>query len=295
MIKNFNFNQLKIFEAVARALSFTRAAEELHLTQPGISKHIRDLEAAYGSALFDRTGKKVILTQSGQILFKTVSEIFCLLKESKKKIEDLQSVASGKLTIGTSVIIGTYILPEMLVAFRAQYPNVDITVEVGGPPHVAKRLLDHTVEIGFACALRHNNKLVLKQFKTEHMSLIVSARHEWAKRKSPVPIERLANQQFVLSKPGTGTRELVEDFLAAKNIKLRKVIELGNMEGIKKAVEANLGISIISNHAIVKELAEGVIQAVPIKGMTLKRHLYVVWHKERYLSDVAKAFLRFVE
>lgn len=126
-----NINQLRIFHAVARLLNFTLAAKELCLTQPGISKHIKDLEEYYGTRLFDRLGKRVILTQAGEILFRSTGQIFNLIDESKTRIDDLVGLKCGKLSLGASSTIGTYILPDLLVRFRQEHASVEIKVGVG--------------------------------------------------------------------------------------------------------------------------------------------------------------------
>lgn len=294
MIDNLNMNQLRIFHAVARALNFTRASQELHLTQPGISKHIKQLEGFYGTKLFDRVGKKVILTQAGEVLFKTTGTLFGLLQESKARIDDLRGLAGGKLMIGASISIGTYILPEMLVQFRKKHPNVQITVEMAQCEQIVKKILDYSIELSFVGhCYEKNERLSIKPFHADPMLLIVSKKHAWAKRKS-VRLQELADEPFLLSRKGSGTRNIVEEALEKARITLSKTMELGTTEAVKQAVKVGLGVSILSKHLVKKELETGLIASIPLQGTNLKRDLYLVYHKDRYLSDAARVFLELI-
>lgn len=295
MMNNLNLNQLRVFHAVASFLNFTRASEELHLTQPGISKHIKKLESFYGTKLFDRVGKKVILTQAGEVLFKTTGTLFGLLQESKACIDDLRGLVGGKLMIGASISIGTYILPEMLVQFRKKHPNVQIKVEMAQCEQIVKRILDYSIELSFVGHCYESDKrLSVKPFHADPMLLIVSKKHPWAKRRS-VRLQDLANEPFLLSRKGSGTRNIVEEVLDKAGVALSKTMELGTTEAVKQAVKAGLGVSILSKHLVKKELETGLIASVPLQGVNLKRDLYLVYHKDRYLSDAARAFLELVK
>lgn len=294
MIKNMNMNQLRIFLAVAGHLSFTRASEELNLTQPGISKHIKELEEYYGARLFDRLGKKVALTQAGEILLTSVKKVFGLLTESKARIDDLKGLAGGKLAIGASFAVGTYILPGLLAKFRVDHPAVEIMADIALSRHVVDKVLDNALEIGFIGHLTEDKRLTVNKFRTDRLVLIVSVKHPWANRKSPVHLRELSHQPFLLSKKGSGTRETVEKLMISAGVTLDRIIEIGNTEGVKKAVEADLGISILSHYVVSRETEAGLIKAVPLAGRALTRNLYVVYHKDRYLSEAARAFMRLV-
>jgi len=294
MLNNFNLNQLRVFHAVVEMLSFTRAAEALHLTQPGISKHIKNLEEFYGTRLFDRLGKKVVLTQAGEILFKTTRNIFKLIPESKVIVDDLQGLGNGKLSVGASIMIGTYILPDLMGVFRRKHPGVEIAVDIALSHAVTDNVLNNAVEIGFIGHPADDERLVIKKFKTDRLLLVVSVKHEWAKNKSVVRLQELAGQPFLLAKQGSGTRNILEERIQKAGVTLNKTIEFGNTEGVKKAVEANLGISILSEHAVAGELASRMLKSIPLRGIDLKRNLYVVYHKNKYLSEAAKAFLGLV-
>jgi len=286
-----NLNQLRIFQSAARLLNFTRAAEELHLTQPGISKHLKALEEYYGTRLFDRLGKKQVLTQAGELLFEATSAIFNLLDGAKTRIDDLNGLAGGKLIVGASVTIGSYLLPDKLVRFRLRHPGIEIKVETAFSRQIAEKVLDNSVELGLVGHYLPDPRLLARPFLTERLVLIVSHRHPWAGRKSDVRPAELANQTLLLSKRGSGTWRIVEEFLAGKGARLGNTIELGTSEAVKQAVAANLGVSLLSEHLLDRELADGVLMAVSLAGGEPMRHLYLVQHKDRYLSLAAQAFV----
>jgi DNA-binding transcriptional LysR family regulator len=291
MINNLNLNLLRVFHAVSQLLSFTRAAEKLHLTQPGISRHIKELETFYETRLFDRLGKKVILTQEGEILYRATGTMFDLLRESKARIHDLHGLSGGKLVVGASITIGDYILPALLVKFREAYPDVEIKLDIALSLQVVDRILSNTVEIGFIGHYAEDRMLTVVPFKEDKMLLVVAAKHPWATRKTSVSLKELADQPFLLSREGSGTRNTVEALLDKAGIILNNTMELGTTEGVKQSVEVNLGISILSQHVVMKEIAAGTIKALRLSGVALTRNLYLVRHKDRYLSASAQAFI----
>lgn len=286
-----NLNQLMIFHNVAEFLSFTRAAQELHLTQPGISKHIAALEEHYCTRLFDRLGKRVVLTQAGEILHATTARMFALLEESKSRIADLEGLAGGKLRIGAGVTIAAYILPPLLTQFRKNAPGVELTVDTAFSRQIIDRVLDATLELGFVGHCAPDPRLEIRTFLKDPLVLIASPRHPWAKRKSPVRLTEVAEQTFLLSKPGSGTWRLVSTLLEASGTVLANTIELGTTEGVKQAVAADLGISLLSRHVLGGELASGMLREIPLAHDLPERELFVVYRRDRYLSRAAKAFL----
>jgi DNA-binding transcriptional LysR family regulator len=294
-INDLNLNLLRVFHSVAKLLSFTHAAKDLNLTQPGISTHVKQLEDHYGIKLFDRLGKKVALTQSGEILFKVTSNIFDSLTELQTRINDLQGLLAGKLSIAASISIGTYILPEMLVKFRHNYPAVEIKMDLSLSQQVVEKTLNNAVELGFVHHYVKDKSLVVKSFMEDQLLLIVSRQHEWAKKKSSIRLQDIAEQPFLLSGRGSGTREIVEDLFKKKGVLLKNIMELGTTDGIKKAVEANLGISMISRHVVALEVGLGLIKPISLRGIDLKQNLYLIFHKDRYLSEAARAFISFLK
>ncbi len=285
-------NQLKIFHVAAKEKCFTRAATVLFLTQPGISKHIKDLEGHYGTRLFDRLGKKVALTQAGEILFAKTATIFNMIEQLKVEIDELQGMKGGFLKIGASMTIGVYVLPPILGRFRDTYPQVDISLDVAVNRQVEENLLANAIDIGFLGAPAADARLVTGPFLNDELVVIVPMSHEWARRDF-VPPHELINQTFVIAKEGSGTRRIIEARLADRGVTLKKTIEFGHTEAVKKAVESGLGVGILSKLVIVREEHLGLIKSLRLEGVDLTRTFFFAYRKDKYLSRVTKTFLQY--
>jgi DNA-binding transcriptional LysR family regulator len=286
-------NQLKIFHVVAQQQSFTRAAQSLFLTQPGISKHIKDLEEYYGTRLFDRIGKKVVLTQAGGLLFSQTEKIFRLVDRVKEEIDDLKGLQAGDLKIGASVTIGIYLLPGILEKFKKLYPGTRVTLDIDLNRQVIRQVLDNSADIGLLGAPAADDRLVMTPFHRDSLVVIAPGNKLWAKKDS-ISADDLPGEQFILSRRGSGTRAVIEERLNAAGVVLQNTMEFGNTEAIKKAVEAGLGISIVSNSAVAREVQLGVIKAIELSGINLERDFYLVYRKDKYISTLIKTFLEFV-
>lgn len=286
-----NFNQLRVFHTAATILNFTRAAEELHLTQPGISKHIKDLEEQYGTRLFERLGKKLVLTQAGTVLLEATGAAFGLLEDAKSRIDDLNNLTSGKLAVGACNTIGTYILPDLLVQFQQRCPAVELKAETAFSSQIAEKVLNDHLEIGLVGHVHPDPRLTLRTFIREPIVLVVAPQHPWAKRKNSIRLTDLAQQTVLLAKRGSGTWRIVEALLRQSGVQLDRTIELGTSEGVKRAVAANMGVALLSRHVLGHELTEGTIVTVALAGGQPTRELYLVHHKDRYLSRAAQVFV----
>ena len=276
-------------------LSFTRAAESLNLTQPGISKHIKELEECYGTRLFDRLGKKVVLTQAGEVLFQATGAMFEILAQSGNRIRDLKNLQYGVLKIGASMTIGTYLLPNLLATFKTAYPCVEIVTDISHSHLIEKQVLNNSLEIGIVGHQPENRSLSTTLFRKDILLLVVSNKHPWALRKKPVSLVELSDQTFLLSREGSGTRDNILSFLAGSHITLHHAMEFGTTEGVKRAVEANLGISILSRHVVAKELASKTLRKISMEGPPLVRTFYLIHHRDRYLSAAARSFIKIAD
>lgn len=295
MVITVNFNQLRVFQAAAKTLNFTRAAEELHLTQPGVSKHLKDLEEYYGAPLFERLGKKVMLTQAGDALLEATSAAFTLIDAAKTRIDDLNNMTTGRVAIGACNTIGTYILPDRLVQFRQRYPAIEVNIEIRAETNyssqIVEKLLNNTLELGLVGRYLPDPRLLARTFMTEPIVLLVSPLHPWANRKSAVRLSELSQQTVLLASRGSGTWRIVEALLQTKGVQLGRTIELGTSEGVKRAVAANMGVALLSRHVLGHELTDGTIKTIPLAGGGPTRDLYLIQHKDCYLSRAARAFV----
>ncbi len=252
---------------------------------------MKELEEHYGTRLFERLGKKVVLTQAGEALYEATSTAFSHLDAARIRIEELNGLAAGVLAIGASTTIGAYLLPDRLVQFRHRYPAIDIRVETGFSSQITGRVLDGSIELGLVGHYSPQARLAAQPFMTDRLMLTVSPGHPWVERKSSVSLAELAGQTLLLASRNSGTWRIVETLMSKRGIQPGKLVELGTSEAVKRAVAANLGVAILSRHVLGRALALGEIRTVPLAGGEPKRVLYLIQQKDRYLSRAAQAFV----
>lgn len=287
-----NLNQLWIFYHVAKHRSFSLAAEALFLTQPSVSTQVKLLEDAYKVRLFERFGKKIELTDHGQILYGYADKIFNLVSEADGVINDMIGMERGTIRISAGLTIGTYYLPPLLDMFKREFPNIDIQMTVVNSREVIENTLSFKSDLGFIGSTTHyDERLVVNPFMEEEFVLIVSPRHEFG-RLQRIPIARLNGQPFLLREQGSSSRQLIEDELRRNKVSVKVTMELGSNEAIKRCVEANLGISMISRNVIGQELKAGLLNMVTLSNRKLTRKSFIIFHKDKYLSSVLRSFLK---
>ncbi len=289
-----NLDQLRIFEAVARSRSFTRAAEIVHLTQPGISKHIKQMEQYFGVPLFNRSGKKVALTEAGAMLFEATQEIMATIEAAERRIDDLKGLRGGRLRLGSSFPIGVYILPRVLAEFRRRYPAVEVALQISLSEMVETKLLANELDLGLVSHDGHDPRLVARAFMSDELVAIVPPGHRWAKKRRIAPQE-LAEDTFIVAAQGAGTRAVVEERLRVLGIVLPNVMEFGNLEGAKHAVEAGLGISVQARSVVQREVAAGSLHSVRLTGMDTRIEFFSVRRKNTHLPHAARELVGLLE
>jgi len=289
-----NLDQLRIFQAVAQSRSFTRAAAIVHLTQPGISKHIRQMEEYFGVPLFDRAGRKVTLTEAGAILFEATQGIMAIIDVAEQRIEDLKGLRGGRLRLGTSFPVGVYLLPAVLARFRKLHPAVEVTLDIAVSDSIGPKILANEIDLGLVSYEPRDPRLVARAFMTDELVVIVARDHEWRKKRRIKPQE-LDGETIIVAARGAGTRSVVEERLRALGIELHKVLEFGNLEGVKHAVEAGLGISVQARSVVQREVAAGSLHAIRLAGMDARIQFLYVWRKNGHLSYAAKALVGLLE
>ena len=287
-------DQLRTFRIVAQLQSFTRAAETLRLTQPAVSAQVVALERGMKVRLFDRIGKKIVLTEAGRVVLESTEEILRRVEEMQQSLDDLEGLRRGKFMLGASLVVGVYILPEILGRFKQQYPQVDVTLHIEYARQIVEKVAANLIDLGIIGEGLPvvDSRLVVRPFLKDELVVIVSARHPWAKRARISPRE-LAPEPFIIPEKSLATSEIVLRQLGIAGVRLNTVMELGNIEAVKKAVEAGLGASIMSRCAIVGEVQRHQLKALRLSGVTLQRDLSFVWRKDRQLSKATEAFLNF--
>ena len=288
--------QLRTFLAAARHMSFSRAAEELHLTQPAVSAQIVALENAVKSKLFDRSGRRLALTDAGKLALGAAEDILRRIDQFEGELADLMTPGAGSLKIGASHVVGIYLLPAILAEFRTRYPGADLVVRVDTRHKVVEMVLRGELDLAVIGegAPESDERLATKAIARDRLVLIAQPQHPLAEA-GVVTAEELAELPFVAPAPDSASAETLFQQLRAEGIVLKPVIEMGNVGAVKHAVESGLGVSIISQLAVERELQSGSLVTLTIAGVPLERDLLLCWHQERRFSDLATNFIRFLQ
>jgi DNA-binding transcriptional LysR family regulator len=286
--------QLRTFQRVAQLKGFTRAAKELNLTQPAVSAQIDALEKEFNVRLFDRIGRGATLTAAGEIVLEAAAGILRHLEDMQQSLDALNGLARGTLHLGASLVVGIYLLPAILGRFQHDYPKIKVALRI----EYAQRIIEETIAghldlgiIGEGIPVT-DERLVVQPFLKDDLVVIVPAQHAWAGRKNVTPA-MLAREPFVLPGKDLATSDFILRQLEATGTKLNVALEFGNMEAAKKAVEAGLGVSIISRHAIIDEIKGGRLAALRLTGVPLQRDFCFIWRKGKHASAVAETFRAF--
>lgn len=288
-----NIERLNVFKKVAELKSFTKAAEELYMTQPAISKNIKLVEKFYGVNLFNRNGNHIELTEAGSKLLNYANDILKLAEEAKDVLKENNSYLEEKIVLGVGSTVGVYILPEILKQFIKMNPTIHFTLDVSNAKKVIEKYMDDQIDVGIVGAIVLHSDLNYQPFITEHLRLIVSRHHTWAERHK-IKASMLKNEPFFLREKGSGLRYLIEERLQEAGIELENVTELPNNEAIVKLVEAGLGVSIVSENAIARDIKTKNIKTIEIEGVNLKHHYYLLYQDKKLRSKALKRFLDFL-
>ncbi|HZD59671.1 MAG TPA: selenium metabolism-associated LysR family transcriptional regulator [Anaerolineae bacterium] len=289
-----NFNHLKAFWAVAKYVSYSQAARELYVSQSTISIQVKKLEEELGVELFEQLGKKVYLTKAGEELYRYANTIFSLADESKRAIQEIRGLCAGRLIIGASTTPGIYLLPPIISSFQQKYPNVNISLEISNTHKVLERLLANELDLGIVGQELVNNQLHTELLLHDELVVIASSNHQLAQQSS-ISTGELANQRLILREPGSNTREVVEEKARLSGISLKASMQLSSVEAIKKAVAANLGVSVVSKLALELELSAGILKALSFRDQRLLRHINLTYHKGKKLMPAAREFIGFLK
>ncbi len=290
--------KLEIFYWVSELKSFSHAAELLSLRQPTISAHVQELEEAVGGKLLYRIPGKVSLTPLGQMLADRAKNLLAFKREMLAAVEQFHGTLSGELWVGGSNIPGEYLLPRKLGAFVKENPAVKPILRIRDSAGVVEDLLDGKVEIGFVGFKENNVSLTFEKIWRDEMVLAVPKGHSWGGRKF-VKLDELHGERFIAREIGSGTLNSFRQLLAKSRKSADRVLnismELGSTEAVKEALTAGFGISILSRISIRRELEEGSLVEVPIRGMKMERDFFQVYHSRRPLHPIAQAFRAFLK
>jgi DNA-binding transcriptional LysR family regulator len=296
-LENF---RLRVFRAVAEEMSFRKAAEVLHLSQPAVSQQIRALEEECGARLFDRAGgeghgTQIALTEAGRVLLRYATKAAETMAEAQKALAALNDEVVGELRLGASTTVAQYVLPRILGAFLKQYPHVHLSLVSGNTERIVEAVAEERVALGIIEGPAMRRDVKTERMVRDEMVLIVSPNHAWAKAGSIEP-EDLANAPLLLRERGSGSRRVVERALKQVGLPLRSLkvaMELDSTEAIISGVEAELGVGFVSRWAVGKVLRLGTVRIVPVQGMEILRDFSFVRLAGTEVVGTAAAFQRF--
>ncbi|WP_332774625.1 LysR family transcriptional regulator [Polaromonas sp.] len=291
-MKNATLRQLKVFEAVARNLSFSRAAEELHLTQPAVSTQVKKLEDHAGLALFEQLGKKIHLTPAGVEMLHASRVIIQQFKEVEETMTQFKGVSGGKLNVAV-ISAGDYFFPRLLVEFARRHSGVTLNFGVCNREELLEQLSDNLTDLAVMVRPPLDMDTVNEAFAPHPYVIVAAPDHPLAARKR-IPVSRLAREPFVVREKGSDTWNSMEEGFGRHLAELNIAMEIKSTETIKQAVMAGMGVSFLSAHTISRELQAGSLTVLDVQGFPLMLHWYVVHRRNKRLPPVAQAFRSFL-
>lgn len=289
---NITLRQLKVFERVARRLSFTRAAEELFLTQPAVSMQIKQFEEAIGLPLFERLGKKIYLTRAGEELYQLSRSIAQQLEEAEQLIEELKGTEAGRLNVSVANTVH-YFAIRLLGEFCRRHPKVRVSFKVTNRKGLLQNLEDNEADLLLMGQPPDNQDLIAESFLINPLVIIAPQDHPLSRRSS-IPLKELAHETFIMREIGSGTRNSVERFLAERGVHLTVSMEMNTNSAIKQGVEEGLGLGIVSIHTLERELEGGRLTVLNVESFPIIRQWYLVHRAGKRLSAIATEFAQFV-
>lgn len=283
------FHQLRVFETVARHGSFTRAAEELSITQPTVSSQIKHLTQVIGMPLFEQIGRQLYLTEVGEELLNTCQTIFERLDNFEMMVADLQGTKRGKLRLGV-VTTAKYFVPRLLGSFCQQHPDVDIALHVSNHQKLVQRMLNNQDDFYILSHPPEDIDLVVTPFLENPLVVVASHEHPLAREES-IPIKKLRGEAFIMREPGSGTRRAVQQVFDRHKVTVNVRMELGSNEAIKQSVIGGLGISVLSLHCLRPDYQQGELVILKVKEFPIPCRWYMVHRSGKQLSVLTEAFL----
>ncbi|MEM7714124.1 MAG: LysR substrate-binding domain-containing protein [Cyanobacteria bacterium P01_A01_bin.68] len=283
-------HQLRVFEAAARHGSFTRAAEELFLTQPTISMQIKQLTKSVGIPLFEQVGKRLYLTEAGRELFTTCKEIFDTLAQFEMKVADLKGLKQGQLRLSV-ITTAKYFVPRLLGSFCQLYPGIEISLQVTNHEGILERMGNNQDDLYIMSQVPEHLDVHCEAFLENPLVVLAPVNHPLASEKN-IPISRLASEPFIMREPGSGTRRAVQKLFDEEEVDVKVKLELGSNEAIKQAIAGGLGISVLSSHTLMPYAED--LTILDVEHFPIKRNWYMVYPNGKQLSIVGHTYFEYL-
>ncbi len=292
MNMHLTFRQIEVFTAVARHENYTRAAEELHLSQPAVSMQIRQLEDSIGLPLFEQVGKKIRLTDAGRYMYSVGRQIADILGEAEEVFEAFKGVERGTLALSVATT-ASHFATRLLAEFSKQHAGIIISLDITNREVLRKQLENNEPDLVIMGQPPEGVEVEATAFMENPLVVIASPSHPLAKRKA-IPLNEFEQENFVVREPGSGTRGATQRFFEQHGVAFHTAIEMTSNEAIKQAVEAGLGLGIVSSHTLELELETGRLKILDVVDFPIRRHWYMIQRKGKRLSPAAIAFKQFV-
>jgi Transcriptional regulator len=289
---HLTLQQIRLFESVVRNGSFTRAAEEMHLTQPAVSIQVKRLEEQAGIPLLEQVGKRTFPTAAGRVMLQAARDLMERIDQLDDELESLKGEVRGPLQLSV-VTTGKYFMPHLLGHFLQEHPGVEPHLKFTNRARVMERLLENRDDFVVMGQIPDDKRLVAYPFLENILGVVAPAGHPLADRRN-LEIEEVLRERFITREPGSGTRLVLDRLLESRHLEVEPYMELGSSEAIKQAVLAGIGVAVLSLHAIRLEQATGKLSVLDVKGFPLRRRWYAVHLKGKRLSLVASTFLDFI-
>jgi DNA-binding transcriptional LysR family regulator len=289
--------QLKIFCKVVELQSFSKAGESVHLSQPTVSSHIKDLEEHFGTRLVDRLSRKVTPTKAGELLFDYARQLMALRDRTEAAMAEFSGRIKGQLVLGGSTIPGGYVLPRIIGHFSRRYPEVQVALKVGDTSEIIHSVLAGHIEAGVVGAKFRDKLLEQRPVMADEMYLIVPSSHAFAGRRQ-IQIQELLQAPFIARETGSGTLRCVEQQLHKKGFTIADmniVAEMGSTEAVRQGIKSGVGLSILSAVAVADDIQAGHLKAIRVEELNLKRSFYLTTHRQRTPSPLCIAFIDFLK
>ena len=289
--RRISLRQLQVFEAVARLLSYTRAAEELYLSQPTVSMQIKKLESDIGLPLTEQTGKKISLTESGHALYQVSTDILGALGRFEMQISDQKGLRTGQLRIAV-VTTANYFAPRLLGKFCQLYPGINVSLEVTNRENILDRMANNVDDLYLIGKPPESSELEFQPYLNNPMVVVAPASHRLAKKKA-IPLSEIADELFIMREVGSGTRIAIEQKFADAGLQLKVRMELGNNESIKQGITGGLGIAVLSLHTLTSgDMNE--LTVLDVQGFPISWQWYIGHPRGKKLSLLARTFIEFM-
>jgi DNA-binding transcriptional LysR family regulator len=294
---DFDLRQLEVFSKVVELGSFSKAADVVFLAQASVSERVATLEDIVGTKLLDRLGRQVVPTKAGELLYKHAILLLDMKRTASLEMQGFLGLKSGAIYMGGSTIPGEYILPQVIKRFRERHPLMSVSLTIGDSKQIERHVLEGNLELGVIGSKNVHRSLIRNELWEDELVLVIPAQHRWAKRRD-VSLEELIEEPFILREAGSGTLNIMDDYLRDSGLKGIKSLEiaarLSTSTAVKEGIKAGLGISILSLRALKTELETGILKALKIKGLAMSRRFYLIRDRRRTASPLCHAMTDFL-